>query len=212
MTYAHTGWRQVDGRWVYLFPGHSVGVSGVDVRNPDDSERYVLPSAEATTDAIAKAVRRSLDLMVIGEAMVSVPAVAAAYTAVLSSILEVDFAVWYAGSSGACKSGLAGLVMLHFGRWSYSSLPMAWTSTANSIEALLFRAKDCLMVIDNFIPGLDRDGVTKASRIIQQIGDRGSRGRLAKDSQAMPSRPPRGLVCALGRTFRWEAPTPRRGA
>jgi hypothetical protein len=197
VTYTHTGWRKVEDKMVYLFPGHSIGALDVDVRNPDDGGRYGFPTGDVPTDKVDACVRRSLDIINIGNLAVTVPVLSAAYTAPSASILEVDFGVWEAGASGSCKSGLAALSECHFGTFSYCSLPASWTSTVNSLESFLFRAKDTLAVIDNYIPG-DRDGPVKVNRIVQQIGDRSSRGRLTKASDAMPSRPPRGLMLATG--------------
>jgi len=195
-TYQHTGWRKVGERMAYLFPGSSVGASNVDVRNPDDGNRYGLPIGEASKEDEMRAIRTSISLLLL-DPTVTVVAVAAAYTAPLSTVLDVDFGVWFAGESGACKSGLAALALCHFGAFSYSSLPMSWASTVNAIEAFLFRTKDTLSVVDNYLPG-DKDASAKVNRIVQQIGDRGGRGRLSKDSSAMPARPPRGLMLASG--------------
>jgi hypothetical protein len=88
--------------------------------------------------------------------------------------------------------------MNHFGAtFSYNALSMSWNSTVNSIESFLYKVKDALAPVDNFIPG-DKDGQAKVNRIVQQIGDRASRGRLTKNSDSMPSRPPRGLMLATG--------------
>lgn len=197
VTYTHTGWRKVEDKMAYLFPGGSIGCADADVRNPDDGARYGFPTGAVTKEKTDAAVRRSLDIISVGEPTVSVPVLSAAYTAPLSSLLGVDFGVWVPGASGSCKSGLAGVIACHFGTFSYCSLPASWTSTVNSIEGFLFRAKDVLAVVDNYIPG-DRDGPAKVNRIVQQIGDRSSRGRLTKTSDAMPSRPPRGLMLATG--------------
>ncbi|MGO8992389.1 MAG: DUF3854 domain-containing protein [Polyangiaceae bacterium] len=197
VTYTATGWRKIGDGMAYLFPGGSVGSSDADVRNPDDGGRYGFPTGDATKERVASAISRSLDLISIGEAGVTVPALSAAYTAPLASILEVDFGVWMAGESGSRKSGLTALVGCHFGKFTYCSLPASWTSTVNALESFLFRAKDTLGLIDNYIP-CDREAAAKVNRIVQQIGDRASRARLTKTSDAMPSRPPRGLMLATG--------------
>jgi hypothetical protein len=195
--YTHTGWRRIRDRMAYLFPGGSIGADAADVRTPDEHNRYGFPQGPYSKEAVTDAIRRSLSLLTLGDPKVTVPTVAAAYTAPLSTILEIDFGVWLAGESGSCKSGLAALMMNHYGAFSYSALPMSWMSTVNAIESFLFKVKDALAVIDNYIPG-DKDGSSKVNRIVQQIGDRASRGRLAKTSEAMPSRPPRGLMLATG--------------
>jgi hypothetical protein len=46
--YKHTGWRKINGTWVYLHAGGAIGphgtAAGIDVVLPPALERYVLPS------------------------------------------------------------------------------------------------------------------------------------------------------------------------
>ncbi len=70
----------MQGIRVYLMPGGSVGCDDADVRSPDEMGRYGFPTGELTRDEVNAAVRRSLDLMTIGDPAVTVPALSAAYS------------------------------------------------------------------------------------------------------------------------------------
>jgi DNA polymerase-1 len=203
IVYAHTGWREISGRRVYLMPEH---LEGVTVALDGVGGRYHLPPPPtlAGNTELQRAVRFSLDLAdgwtPNGSSLplvVLAPVMGAVYTAPLSSALAVDFVVWIPGTSGQCKSGLSAVAMSHFGEFNYNSLPLAWTSTANRIELALFHLKDVLVVIDDYKADLPGVGPA-AARIVQQVGNRADRGRLNRNSGAMASRPPRGLVVSTG--------------
>jgi Domain of unknown function (DUF3854) len=113
--YIHTGWRNVDGQWVYLHAGGAIGVagavSGINVRLAGPIRRYELRLPPGS-DAVASAIWASLRLMELGPQEVSFPLLAATYRAVLG---EADFAIHLAGETGAFKSEVAALHQQHFG-------------------------------------------------------------------------------------------------
>ena len=64
--YTHTGWRKVDGNWLYLHAGGAIGaagaLSGVNVRLPSGLSRYEL-QLPMEPEAMALAVRASIRLV-----------------------------------------------------------------------------------------------------------------------------------------------------
>lgn len=197
--FAHVGWREIDGKHVYLHPGGAVGAEGVAVEVDLGGGQFRLPDR---IDDLAGAIRCSLSILDGGPLTVTLPALAAAYTSVLSFTFETDFALWFVGHSGAFKSTLAALAASHFGSFDYNSLPAGWSSTVNYLEGLLFKWKDALLVIDNYVPGQTarehQDLQNKALRLIQNIGDRSSRGRNDRNNEERARRDPRGLVLFTG--------------
>ena len=147
-------------------------------------------------------MKLSLSILDSGPLSITLPVLAATYTSVLAELLEIDFGLWLVGPSGSFKSTLAAKGQSHFGRFDYHSLPGNWNSTAGALEALLFKLKDALVVIDNYVPGQthrDQQALTGlALRVIQAIGDRSGRGRLDRNSEERATRRPRGLALMTG--------------
>ena len=81
-----------------------------------------------------------------------------------------------------------------------TSLPGAWTSTANQLERRAFTLQDVLFVVDDYAPqALDhRELETKASRLLRAQGNLSGRGRLRADLSERPAMPPRGLILSTG--------------
>jgi 5S rRNA maturation endonuclease (ribonuclease M5) len=199
LVFRHTGWRQQEGRWVYLYQGGGVGAEHLTVELDPPLDRFVLPPA---VDDLVGAVSLSLHLLDCAPASVAVPLLASVYAAPLSFIMSPDFAVWLVGPTGSLKSELAALAQRHFGTFDRKTLPGSWTSTENALEARLFTVKDAVAVIDDYAPNADtraqQELEKRAQRIIRGIGNRASRGRLRADLTQQPDRPPRGLVICTG--------------
>jgi hypothetical protein len=198
LVFTHTGWREVDGDWVYLTANGAVGVASIDVDLGPDLGRYRLP---LEAQAAVAAMQASLRLLEVGPLTVTVPLWAAVFRAPLASAHPVDLSLWLEGMTGSLKSTLAALFLSHFGEFDRLHLPGSWSSTANQLEHRAFVLKDTLFVIDDYAPraGLDdRDLQAKATRILRAQGNLSGRGRLNPDSSEAPGAPPRGLILATG--------------
>ena len=197
--YAHTGWREIEGKHVYLHQGGAVGTRGVSVQLDAPLDRALLPEkVEEPTEAL----RCSLKLLDCGPPSVAVPLLGAIYLAPLASLLEPDFALYLTGPTGSLKSELAALAQQHFGRFDRKHLPGSWSSTENAIEAILFTLKDMLAVVDDFAPQTNRREQQRqqhvAERVIRSVGNRSARARLRADLSRHADRPPRSLVLITG--------------
>lgn len=203
--YAHTGWRQIGGHWVYLHAGGGIGehgvVAGVEVELPDSLRRYVLPSPPSVTDRFfANCVRASLRILDLGPDHITVPVLAAIFRAALSS---ADYSIHLAGRTGVYKSELAALAQQHFGAgMDARNLPGGWSSTANALEALAFAAKDSVLVVDDFAPtGTTADAQRlhrEADRLLRGQGNSAGRQRMRSNGLLRPGHPPRGTILSTG--------------
>lgn len=204
MVYAHTGYvKRDDGSGVYLTSNGAVGGGqyDVDLGNDLNMKRYALPSAP---EDVAGALNASLAVAELAADDIMLPLLATVWRAPLCVCVPCSFSVWIVGETGARKSTLAALMLSHYGDFpSKEALPMAWSWTANALEAGAFRLKDALTVIDDYAPDrIDpREHMAKALRIIRALGNVSARGRLGRDLTERPSRPPRGLVLSTGETF-----------
>lgn len=198
--YTHTGWRQIEGEWVYLHTGGGVGgdglVGSVEVRPPKGMERYRLPEP-GDVEAQREAVRRSLGMLEVSDERSTLPLLAAVYTAPLGEILHSDYVVWLYGESGSRKSTMAALALSHYGRFERSSLPANFTSTVNAVEGMLHAAKDTLLVIDDYAPPADRRARDQMEglvhRLLRAVGDNRGRQRMTADAKLRGEKPARGM-------------------
>jgi hypothetical protein len=206
--YTHTGWRKIGGCWAFLHAAGAIGdkgaAEGVSVRLVGPLSRYEL-QLPTNPDALRSAVQSSLRLILLGPTPVSLPLRAATYRAATyrAAFGGSDFSLHLAGETGAFKSELAALEQQHFGAgMDRLHLPGAWSSTANSIEALAFHAKDVLMVIDDFAPQGGAVDVNRyyatADRLLRAAGNRAGRGRLDSSAKLREPKPPRALILSTG--------------
>ena len=110
--YTHTGWREVDGEWVYLTSGGAVGRPGFEVDLPEELQRYKIPRAAHN---VKDAMEVSLRLLDLAPLTITAPLWAAVYRAPLAAALPIDHSIWIEGQTGTLKSTLAALFLSHYG-------------------------------------------------------------------------------------------------
>ncbi|OPY60517.1 MAG: hypothetical protein A4E56_02645 [Pelotomaculum sp. PtaU1.Bin065] len=201
--FTHVGWRRINGEWIYLHGGGSVGGKGIITDlSVDKLERYTLPE---TTDP--EAIRWSLKLLDVAPAEVVIPLFALTFLAPLCEPLrkagyEPAFVAWLVGTTGAMKSTLAGLFMCHFGEFTGKNLPASFRDTGNAIERKGFLVKDSVLCIDDYHPVSNQLEARKmqqtAQQILRQYGDRVGRGRMQANTKLRASLVPRGLALVTG--------------
>lgn len=204
--YAHTGWRQIGGKWAFLFEGGAVGASGVCVELPGKLSRYALPEAGGVS--ASEGARASLALLGLAPLRASVPLLAAMFLAPLCEFFSlagerVSTMLTVRGKTQSKKSVLTSLFLNHFGtEFTYTTLPLNFQSTPNAICGQLFQLKDVPAVVDDFHPTASErrtaslDEMTRtARRISRAIGDDAGRARMESDGRGIQAdRPARGLV------------------
>jgi hypothetical protein len=201
--FTHTGWRHLDGRWVFLHADGAIDASGaaryLHVRLSAHMSRYVLRVSNGPEE-LASAIRASLRLVELGPPSISFPLLAATCRAILG---DADFAIHLAGETGAFKSELAALHQQHFGAaMNRLNLPGAWSSTGNALEALAFYAKDALVVIDDFAPQGNGPEIARyhaaADRVFRAAGNQAGRSRLDSNAKLRETKAPRALILSTG--------------
>jgi phage/plasmid primase-like uncharacterized protein len=201
--YTHIGWRKIGDDWAYLHAGGAIGkagaLDGVEVSLHGGLADYRL-AAPPCGEELKTAIRTSLRILDLAEDRVTFPALAAVWRAPLGAS---DFSPFLSGLTGVMKSELAALMQAHWGAAFHGKhLPAAWSSTANSLEAQAFLAKDALFVVDDFIPRGSTADVArlheKADRVLRAQGNNSGRGRCNPDGTPRPEKPPRGLIVSTG--------------
>lgn len=200
--YSHTGWREIGGVWRYLMPNEPLGTDGVEVQMESAYARYGVPRHP---DQLVESVRASLRFLDSAERRVTIPMLTLAYLAPLQSILKPSFTMWLRASSGSYKSTLTGLLMSHFGDFSFNTPPATWEGSARGVERFLFDFKDCLAWIDDFNPRQsDRDMAKqfeKADQVLRSLGNLQGRVRMKSDLKQQKSFPPQAMLISTGEIY-----------
>ena len=118
-------------------------------------------------------------------------------------IAPADFGIHITGRSGSFKSELSSILQCCYGeRMDSRHLPCSWGSTANAIEALLYRTKNVMAVVDDFIPVGTTWQVKQfqktADQIVRAQGNQAGRARLFDTSKLQQTMYPRGLLLSTG--------------
>lgn len=201
--YAHTGWREIEGEWVYLHGGGAITAKGnrhdISVRLPHSLRFMTLPEP-AEGKGRADAYGAALGFLRAFPLHLTVPVLGSVWAAILG---DPDYSVYVTGQSGCFKSELTGLAMSFFGPgFNRLTMPANWDDTANVLGAKSFTAKDAILCIDDFAPNgqkrHDEELHAKAERVFRAAGNRAGKGRLQSDMTERVSKEPRGMLISSG--------------
>lgn len=201
--YAHTGWREIDGKWYYLTAGGGIGANGLNqaiaVELGGRLAHCCLPPPPRDRE-LHRAIREVLSLLSIGPCRIMFPILCAVFRSVLG---RTDFAVHLSGPTGAFKTELLALAQRFFGsHFKRLNLPGTWQSTAAALQALFHQAKDMLLAVDDFCPvGNKRDMDVlhkKADDVIRGSANGLSRQRANIDGSIRQERESRCLPFSSG--------------
>ena len=202
--YAHTGWRKIDGKQVYLHAGGAIGSEGTVPGIETDLSAHgrlalaILPDPPEG-DALRQAIRRSLAILDLGPRHITGTIYATIWR---STFGNADLSGFLAGRTGIFKTALAALMQQHWGAGFRDAMPGSWESTDNSLEAMAFAAKDMICVIDDAAPGGSKIDIErmhqKMGRLIRSQANRSGRGRLDSDASQRAVKYPRGIIFCTG--------------
>src|SRR5262249_24897549 len=115
VVFGHTGWRQIDGQWVFLHAGGALGalgpVEGIETSLPIELQKLVLHNPPQGKDLVL-AIRASLGLIDLGPDRIIFAGLGSIYRAILGG---ADFSVHFVGQSGNFKTEWTVLLQQHLG-------------------------------------------------------------------------------------------------
>lgn len=206
MTFAHTGFVQLDGELAFLHRGGAITRNGnkasvrVDLRS-DTFNSYLLPS-EPTPKQIESGFRDVIASMSIVVKPLGSVLPLIALRAPLQHFNLLPASIFFEGRTGSYKSTTAGHVLSFFGaEFNHVRLTDSFSSTANALEKTLGITADVLCVIDEFVATTESGSTSmqaKADRLIRAIGNRNSRGRMRSDLSTQISYVPKCLCVMTG--------------
>lgn len=197
--YRHTGWAKIGERWAYLHAGGAITAeepAPVEVELGRPLSGFVLPDPPAKEKERERAVQLA-GLLFMGE-KVAIPLLLYTLTAPLG---YVPFSLYLVGPTGVGKTSV-GLVFQSCFGYRGPGVPIGWESTANALEGIAFQAKDCLLLVDDFVPQVSERATNeqgnKAARVLRAQGNAVGRARMRVDGTLAGDRPPRGALLITG--------------
>jgi hypothetical protein len=193
--YPHLGWREIDRCWLFLHGEGAIGPAGpVDGVHVEAVRGYGLPVALAGPD-LAAGVAAALQALAAHE-----PTMAVLLGAVWRAVLPVlpPASIHLSGRSGIGKTSLVKLALSFFGP---RAAPMAWLSTANSVEEMAWAAAGHVLALDDFVARDEHQRSqleATAERILRNAANHLGRSRMRPDGTLRPDRPPRALIVSTG--------------
>lgn len=196
VVYPHLGWREIDGRWLFLHGLGAIGpdgpVEGIEVEPPISG--YGLPAALGGEELV-RAIRASLASLAANEV-----AMTALLGAVWRAVLPVPppTSLYLTGKTGLGKTALASVALAHFGP---KAEPMGWSSTANAIEMAAWAAAGHIVLVDDYVAIDERQRSqleAVAERVLRGAANHLGRSRSRPDGSARPVRHPRALIVSTG--------------
>lgn len=207
--FTHTGWRRLDGEWLYLTGSGAINAAGlredihVDLGHGNVS-KFSLPTPPPGRE-LQSAAGHLLDLLDLSPSRPELGAAlfACVVRAVLGEAHPCDFSLFLAGRSGAQKSEAVALAQACFGSgFSARSFPAGWHDTPADLEHKSHQSKDAVFVVDDFAPSVNQSEAarlhTLAERLFRSVGNQSGRGRRNADLTAKPAYSPRALILATG--------------
>ena len=187
-----TGWKELDGDWIYLMPGGEY-----DVSLPGKLAHYSLED-NGSEDAIAHCVellRSNVAPKPILHTLFALAALSPLNEFFKHATHEPKLIVALCGKTGSKKSTLAALFLSFFGWFTGVDLPATFRDTGNSIIANAGLIKDAPFVVDDYHPsGRYEEQImrTIAQMLVRAYGDRAGRNRLNRDASLKTATPPQG--------------------
>ena len=192
--YLQTGWKRINGEYVFLMPNAERQIS---VELQGKLKNYSLSNKCSQDDLIYLSAMLENSF---APQNVMLPLLSITFLCPLNHFLKIagyepKFVTALIGKTGSRKSTFAALFLSFFGKFSASDLPMSFHDTANSILSNIYYLKDVLTCIDDFHPsGMFHEQEMKsiAQNISRYYGDRIGRARLNSKAELQSSRPPTG--------------------
>lgn len=203
--YLHTGWREIGGKWCYLYEGGAIGMDGVTVSMEGNLKQYQLGGSEEIS--FQDGAKMSLRMSRVLHPDVAAALLGVTYLAPLREwMAQTDtgpaFCLFLHGITGTHKSTAAALAMAHYGNFHPKNPPASFADTANQIRRKAFLVKDAPILVDDYHPTNSvqeaRQMAATAQSISRAFGDGSDRGRLNADRTVSAAMPPRSVAIITG--------------
>ena len=209
--YTHTGWRKIEGKWVYLYHGGAIGMDGVTVRLEGALSRYRLDGSGAKgfeEITYLEGAERSMAMFNVMKSKIAVALLSTIYVAPLREFLEQayvapSYTLYLVGRTQTGKTTAATLGISHYGIFNDKlPKPASFHETANSVRQGAFLLKDMPYLIDDYhpvgTPQEKRQMISMAQSLSRAFGDGAERRRMNADGTLRTPTPPRCVSIITG--------------
>lgn len=221
--YSHTGWKKIDGRWVFLHAGGAVECDKSEksenekIENTENigakNEIYVELEQKLSQYCLDTPPEMEFNLEVIyklfdlSNSTIIYPLIGFIFLTPLNEFLrqkgvEPSFVLYLLGETGCKKSTIAALFMSFFGDFNNKGLPSSFKDTANSLEKQGALLKDVVTVIDDFHPTASSKEANlmnaTAQKLVRMYGDRTGKSRLCSNCDFKAAYIPKGNAMCTG--------------
>lgn len=183
---------------VPILANNTQGLDYVSVEVSQQLKRYRLKPARSKKQ-IKKAIRRFLDMLLVGDPGVMYPAF---FSVIAAMIRDPKFVVFLYGPTGSLKTELSKLMLSAWIEGAKESDCVSFNSTSNGIQARLADCGNVGIVVDDYLQhSTSRRGGVEAKRaddVIRAVGNGASRDRCYSDNSLRPRDEPRGLCIFTG--------------
>ncbi|MEO1645643.1 MAG: hypothetical protein AAFR67_10680, partial [Chloroflexota bacterium] len=193
--YNFMGWREIDGRWVYITPNDCITAKG-KLSEPPSVE---LDNRLRDYGVKALDIQESLDAFAAVTKVLPEQHAPALIAFALLPILQRFFpdavtrpAIQLLGTSGSGKSEIAALLSSFYGNFNRDTPPAQWGDTINSVEALGYPLADAIYWVDDY-KEIYADTRT-FTRFLQSYSRKMGRGRLTREAKMRIDKPCRGMI------------------
>lgn len=200
--YNFMGWREIDGRWVYITPQDCITAKG-KLSEPPSVE---LDNRLRDYGVQALDIKESLDAFAAVTKVLPEQHAPALIAFALLPLLQRFFpdavtrpAIQLLGTSGSGKSEIAALLSSFYGKFSRDTPPAQWGDTINSVETLGYPLADAIYWVDDY-KEIYADTRT-FTRFLQSYSRKMGRGRLTREAKMRIDKPCRGMILSTGETM-----------
>lgn len=187
-----TGWEvDRDSKRIFV-SGTGICPPGLSCRLDQKYAGYGIPYGKAVDPG--EAIRLMLQLRNVAPPTVAVLLIFAIVRPLLIQIKYPGFSVALFGTTGSFKTSLLAVALNAYGNFGPAGTTDSFESTENALERTMFLLRSVLVVVDDFLRDATGRRERTANRIIRNVANGQSRGRLHADASARASYPPRGLL------------------
>lgn len=194
--YKNLGWSERFNKPFYVHEGGVIGRDGLDgnlyseIGEPFSKYNLSLPETDMYLKEAFTFVK---DFINVAPENVTYPLLAAVGLAPVNHLVKNRTSLFVVGPRQSMKTTLASLAQSFFGTaFDGKSQMVDFTSTDNSIEVIMNKARNCLLVIDDFNKNNKNSAKVAGvlERLIRSVGNSCAKQRMATNGKLQSSNPP----------------------
>lgn len=200
--YEQIGWRNINGKYIYLHGNGVIGVNNTDMKGSSDKK---LEIDDSLTNIEALKLTHLLTNL-SNDLTKTIPLFLYSHLSVLKELFvisgaEPKFVLWIYGLTGSMKTSVSKVFFNLFNR-TQSKITATFKDTTAAVEMKAFEYKDSIILLDDYHPSTSynekKNMESLASNVLRMFGDGITKSRATKTMTKQKEFPPRGLCVITG--------------